>query len=136
MHTLALCEFSQAEYTTSTRHFLLIGFLAMFVGSVVFCYLSMRKKSQSIKETVTFVIAAVAAGAYYSMWSGCVACNHIHSGNHTQKIEHALYFFLARQFTRYLQACAWKFNALASLHQRNHVAVEVLTSALLHVGTV
>jgi len=60
----------QAEYPTSTRHFLLIGFLGMFVGSIVFCYLAMKKKSNNISETVTFIIASVAAGAYYAMWSG------------------------------------------------------------------
>uniref|UniRef100_A0A6T8IZ18 Rhodopsin n=1 Tax=Hemiselmis andersenii TaxID=464988 RepID=A0A6T8IZ18_HEMAN len=60
----------QAEYPTSTRHFLLIGFLGMFVGSIVFCYLAMKKKGNNITQTVTFIIASVAAGAYYSMWSG------------------------------------------------------------------
>lgn len=39
----------QAEYPTSTRHFLLIGFLGMFVGSIVFCYLAMRKKANNVR---------------------------------------------------------------------------------------
>nr|AHH02131.1 protein 104 [synthetic construct] len=61
---------TQAEYTTSTRHFLLIGFLAMFVASVVFCYLGMKKKKDNIPETLVFIITSVAAGSYYIMWSG------------------------------------------------------------------
>lgn len=42
--------YTQAEYPTSTRHFLLIGFLGMFVGSIVFCYLAMKKKTNNVRE--------------------------------------------------------------------------------------
>ena len=32
-----------------TKHFLLIGFLGMFIGSIVFCYLSFKKKENKMQ---------------------------------------------------------------------------------------
>ena len=39
----------QAEYPPATKHFLLIGFLGMFIGSVVFCFLSFKKKENKMQ---------------------------------------------------------------------------------------
>jgi len=60
----------QAEYPPATKHFLLIGFLGMFIGSIVFCYLSFKKKENKMQETIMFLATIISAGCYYSMWSG------------------------------------------------------------------
>ncbi|EKX47260.1 hypothetical protein GUITHDRAFT_106708 [Guillardia theta CCMP2712] len=54
----------------NTKHFLLIGFLGMFVGAIVFYYLSMNKKEKKLHETLMFLVAVTSAAAYYLMWSG------------------------------------------------------------------
>ena len=58
------------DYPNSVRHFLLIGFLGMFIGAIVFFYMGISRKVNTITHVLTFFIAAVAACAYYAMWAG------------------------------------------------------------------
>ena len=58
------------DYPNSVRHFLLIGFLGMFIGAIVFFYMGNSRKVNTITHVLTFFIAAVAACAYYAMWAG------------------------------------------------------------------
>ena len=58
------------DYPNSVRHFLLIGFLGMFIGAIVFFYMGISRKVNTISHVLTFFIAAVAACSYYAMWAG------------------------------------------------------------------
>lgn len=58
------------DYPNSVRHFLLIGFLGMFIGAIVFFYMGISRKVNTITHVLTFFIAAVAACSYYAMWAG------------------------------------------------------------------
>ncbi len=49
------------DYPNSVRHFLLIGFLGMFIGAIVFFYMGISRKVNTITHVLTFFIAAVAA---------------------------------------------------------------------------
>jgi hypothetical protein len=49
------------DYPNSVRHFLLIGFLAMFIGAGCFFYLGLTRKVNSLFHTVVFFICAVTA---------------------------------------------------------------------------
>jgi len=35
-----------------TKHFLLIGFLGMFIGAIVFCFLSFKKRENKMQVRV------------------------------------------------------------------------------------
>ncbi len=53
-----------------TKHFLLIGFLGMFIGSIVFCFLSFKKKENKMQVRLTSHAPQVAAlGAQCATWS-------------------------------------------------------------------
>ena len=52
------------------RHFLLIGFLGMFIGAIVFFYMGISRKVNTVMHVLTFFIAAVSACAYYAEWAG------------------------------------------------------------------
>ena len=54
----------------SVRHFLLIGFLGMFIGAIVFFYMGISRKVNTVMHVLTFFIAAVSACAYYAEWAG------------------------------------------------------------------
>merc|ERR1711990_1353867 len=58
------------DYPNSVRHFLLIGFLSMFIGAGCFFYMGVNRKVNSIMHTVVFFICAVTACSYYANWSG------------------------------------------------------------------
>lgn len=58
------------DYPNSVRHFLLLGAIAMFVGAVIFMVLNLLRPKKTIAHSVTFVMAAAGALAYYSMWTG------------------------------------------------------------------
>jgi bacteriorhodopsin len=58
------------DYPNSVRHFLLIGFLGMFIGSIVFFYMGISRKVNTVSHVLTFFIAAVASCSYYAMWAG------------------------------------------------------------------
>ena len=58
------------DYPNSVRHFLLIGFLGMFIGSIVFFYMGISRKVNTISHVLTFFMAAVASCSYYAMWAG------------------------------------------------------------------
>jgi hypothetical protein len=58
------------DYPNSVRHFLLIGFLGMFIGAIVFFYMGISRKVNTISHVLTFFIAAVASCSYYAMWAG------------------------------------------------------------------
>lgn len=49
------------DYPNSVRHFLLIGFLAMFLGAGVFFYMGAARKVNSTMHTVIFFVCAVTA---------------------------------------------------------------------------
>ena len=49
------------DYPNSVRHFLLIGFLGMFIGSIVFFYMGISRKVNTVSHVLTFFIAAVLA---------------------------------------------------------------------------
>jgi len=42
----------------------------MFIGAIVFFYLGVSRKVNTVTHVLTFFIAAVAACAYYAMWAG------------------------------------------------------------------
>ena len=58
------------DYPNSVRHFLLIGFLGMFIGAIVFFYMGISRKVNTVMHVLTFFIAAVSACAYYAEWAG------------------------------------------------------------------
>ena len=58
------------DYPNSVRHFLLIGFLAMFLGAGVFFYMGAARKVNSTMHTVIFFVCAVTA--WYA-WNPAVA---------------------------------------------------------------
>merc|ERR1711865_735040 len=58
------------DYPNSVRHFLLIGFLAMFIGAGVFFYMGVSRKVNTTMHTVIFFVCAVTACSYYANWSG------------------------------------------------------------------
>jgi len=59
----------QSGYTEAIKHFLLIGFLGMFVGAFVFVLMSFQR-NQKMLDTITFLIAIISTGAYYCMMNG------------------------------------------------------------------
>merc|ERR1711966_37927 len=76
----------QAEYPPATKHFLLIGFLGMFIGSVVFCFLSFKKQQNKMQETIMFLATAISAGCYYCMWSGFGVSKKLDSAGNTRMV--------------------------------------------------
>lgn len=58
------------DYPNSVKHVLLIGTVGFSVASAVFIYLAMTRKKASVAHSLTFLGSAVAAMAYYCMWSG------------------------------------------------------------------
>jgi bacteriorhodopsin len=76
----------QADYPPATKHFLLIGFLGMFIGSIVFCFLSFKKKENKMQETIIFLAAAISAGCYYCMWSGFGVNKKLDSAGNTRMV--------------------------------------------------
>jgi hypothetical protein len=46
-----------------TKHFLLIGFLGMFIGSIVFCFLSFKKKENKMQVRLKRATVRHALGA-------------------------------------------------------------------------
>jgi len=58
------------DYPNSVRHFLLIGFLAMFIGAGVFFYMGVSRKVNTTMHTVVFFVCAITAISYYANWSG------------------------------------------------------------------
>ena len=58
------------DYPNSVRHFLLIGFLGMFIGAIVFFYMGISRKVNTVMHVLTFFIAAVSACSYYAEWAG------------------------------------------------------------------
>merc|ERR1712205_267137 len=54
------------DYPNSVRHFLLIGFLGMFIGAIVFFYMGISRKVNTVMHVLTFFVAAVSACAYYA----------------------------------------------------------------------
>jgi len=46
-----------------TKHFLLIGFLGMFIGSIVFCFLSFKKKENKMQVRLKCATVRHALGA-------------------------------------------------------------------------
>merc|ERR1719453_2432729 len=58
------------DYPNSVRHFLLIGFLGMFIGAIVFFYMGISRKVNTVMHVLTFFVAAVSACAYYAEWAG------------------------------------------------------------------
>jgi len=76
----------QADYPPATKHFLLIGFLGMFIGSIVFSFLSFKKKENKMQETIMFLAAAISAGCYYSMWSGFGVSKKLDSAGNTRMV--------------------------------------------------
>ena len=49
------------DYPNSVRHFLLIGFLAMFIGAGVFFYMGVSRKVNTTMHTVVFFVCAITA---------------------------------------------------------------------------
>ena len=49
------------DYPNSVRHFLLIGFLAMFIGAGVFFYMGVSRKVNTTMHTVVFFVCSVTA---------------------------------------------------------------------------
>ena len=49
------------DYPNSVRHFLLIGFLAMFIGAGVFFYMGATRKVNTTMHTVIFFVCAITA---------------------------------------------------------------------------
>merc|ERR1719183_1673159 len=47
------------DYPNSVRHFLLIGFLGMFIGAIVFFYMGISRKVNTVMHVLTFFVAAV-----------------------------------------------------------------------------
>ncbi|KAJ1480399.1 hypothetical protein T484DRAFT_1956671, partial [Baffinella frigidus] len=60
----------QGEYEAATKHFLLIGFLAMLIGSIVFGSFVIKKTDNKMQEVLMFLVATISAASYYLMWSG------------------------------------------------------------------
>jgi len=58
------------DYPNSVRHFLLLGAIAMFVGAIIFLVLNLIRAKKTTAHSVTFIMAAAGALAYYSMWTG------------------------------------------------------------------
>merc|ERR1712216_679997 len=87
----------QAEYPPATKHFLLIGFLGMFIGSVVFCFLSFKKQQNKMQETIMFLATAISAGCYYCMWSGFGVSKKLDSAGNTRMVFFA--HFMDRFFS-------------------------------------
>jgi hypothetical protein len=48
----------QSEYTEAMKHFLLIGFLGMFVGAIVFVFMSFQR-NQKMLVWLSFLISSV-----------------------------------------------------------------------------
>jgi hypothetical protein len=42
------------DYPNSVRHFLLIGFLGMFIGAIVFFYMGISRKVNTVMHVLTF----------------------------------------------------------------------------------
>jgi len=76
----------QADYSPATKHFLLIGFLGMFIGTIVFGYLSFKKRENKLQETIMFLSAAISAGCYYCMWSGFGVSKKLDSAGNTRMV--------------------------------------------------
>ena len=74
----------QGEYEAATKHFLLIGFLAMLVGSVVFGYFAMKKKEGKMQviscPAQALSVASHDTAAYVYVWWGVLLCNSRGSG--------------------------------------------------------
>eukprot|EP00287_Rhodomonas_sp_CCMP768_P014384 CAMPEP_0196757262 /NCGR_PEP_ID=MMETSP1091-20130531/103575_1 /TAXON_ID=302021 /ORGANISM="Rhodomonas sp., Strain CCMP768" /LENGTH=271 /DNA_ID=CAMNT_0042106033 /DNA_START=748 /DNA_END=1563 /DNA_ORIENTATION=- len=58
------------DYPNSVRHFLLIGFLGMFIGAIVFFYMGISRKVNTVMHVLVFFVAAVSACSYYAEWAG------------------------------------------------------------------
>ena len=54
------------DYPNLVRSFLLIGFLGMFIGSIVFFYMGISCKVNTISHVLTFFMAAVASCSCYA----------------------------------------------------------------------
>jgi predicted ABC-type ATPase len=55
----------QSAYTESIKHFLLIGFLALFVGALVFVYMSFQR-NQKLSVGYLFLLNSVQMEGLYS----------------------------------------------------------------------
>ena len=44
--------FLYVRFCMQTKHFLLIGFLGMFIGAIVFCFLSFKKRENKMQVRV------------------------------------------------------------------------------------
>jgi hypothetical protein len=62
------CEMAHTQgrwlaMSEQTKHFLLIGFLGMFIGSIVFCFLSFKKKENKMQVRLKCATVRHALGA-------------------------------------------------------------------------
>lgn len=58
------------DYPNSVKHFLLMGCLGFAIGSGVFLYLTIMRTKSSVTHSITFLVGAIGAMAYYAMWTG------------------------------------------------------------------
>jgi len=58
------------DYPNSVKHFLMIGAVGMMIGAGIFLYLSMSRSKASIYHSLAFIMPAISAMSYYSMWTG------------------------------------------------------------------
>ena len=64
----------QAEYPPATKHFLLIGFLGMFIGSVVFCFLSFKKQQNKMQVRACTCARMPPCACAHGFFAGSGAC--------------------------------------------------------------
>ena len=53
------------DYPNSVRHFLLIGFLGMFIGAIVFFYMGISRKVNTVMHVLTFFVASTLATSFF-----------------------------------------------------------------------
>lgn len=62
-----------------TKHFLLIGFLGMFIGSIVFCFLSFKKKENKMHVRLWLALRCMpetaGAGLQCFLWWESHSCS-------------------------------------------------------------
>lgn len=81
----------QSDYEPATKHFLLIGFLAMFCSSIVFAVYCFKKMDKRQQENMVFLATAASTLFYYLMWSGFGVMHKLDSEGGTREVFWARY---------------------------------------------
>jgi len=58
------------DFPNSVKHFLMIGFMGMLIGSGIFLYMGLSRKQNTMTHVLTFFICVLSAASYYAMWQG------------------------------------------------------------------